>query len=184
MSDPSIIAEFDRRAEQRLAGDLGQRLAAVAADHAPSVAIVTCADARVVPEALFGLSPNEALVVRSAGNLARPGGGQFSTLLLAIGACEVGDVIVLGHSDCAAMRCLRDPDLRREQSELVAYLLDCDPGLDEALAAAPSLEVAAKRNVERQLRLIGEALAARGLDRVRVHGRYLDLARARLEALR
>lgn len=184
MTDTSLIAELDRRAEQRLAGPLGETLAAVAGDHAPRLAIVSCADARLVPEALFGLSPNEALVVRSAGNLASPGGGQFASLLLAIQVCGVADLIVLGHSDCAAMRCLRDPAFRRDQAELVEHLLGCDPELDEALVHADSVEAAAKINVRRQLRIIGDALASRGLTGVRVHGRYLDMARARLEALR
>jgi len=178
-----FVAELDRRAAERLSGALRGRLAACATGHAPRVAIVACADARVMPEAVFGLEPNEAVVVRSAGNLALPGGGQFSTLLLAITACAVRDVIVLGHSDCSAMGCLFDSELGSTQDELVEHMLRCDPALDAAVASSASVEILAQENVRHQLPILRTALAERGLGEVRVHGRYLDFAAGRVLAI-
>lgn len=77
-----------------------RREAAARAQH-PVAAVLTCADSRVAPELVFDQGLGDLYVVRVAGNVVSDevlGGLEF-----AVEALDVGLLLVLGHSLCAAV---------------------------------------------------------------------------------
>jgi carbonic anhydrase len=77
-----------------------QELAAVG-QH-PIACIVTCSDARVPPEILFDLSLGDLFVVRLAGNVVTP--EAAASVEYAVEHLRVPVVVVLGHTQCGAMK--------------------------------------------------------------------------------
>lgn len=67
----------------------------------PVAAILTCSDARVVPELLFGRKPGELFTVRLPGPILTPEVTAALEMGLGMG-CR--SVLVLGHTDCRAIR--------------------------------------------------------------------------------
>lgn len=70
----------------------------------PSAAIVSCADSRVTPEAIFDSSIGELFIVRTAGNVVDP--ANYNLLgSLEFGVMKLGArlIMILGHSGCGAV---------------------------------------------------------------------------------
>ncbi|MFE6684862.1 carbonic anhydrase [Streptomyces sp. NPDC057743] len=86
-----------------------------AARPAPRALFLTCSDSRVVPTLLTGTAPGELHELRTAAHVVpryRPDAQCpiAATLEFALGALRVPDVILCGHTDCAALSALRaDP---------------------------------------------------------------------------
>jgi len=84
-----------------------QRYKNEAAHHvkgqSPKIAILTCADSRVVPEFIFNVSIGELFVVRLAGNIAVDE-TVIASLEYAVEHLKVSHLIVLGHSYCGAVK--------------------------------------------------------------------------------
>jgi len=79
-------------------------LAKLAADgQAPGVAVLTCSDSRVVPEKVFDFSPGEAFVVRVPGNCVSDR-SVLGSIEYAVSHLKVRAVVVLGHTDCGAVK--------------------------------------------------------------------------------
>src|SRR5258706_11428441 len=87
-------------------GNLRARQAGKAAprrkDRSLSVAILTCADERVVPEALFDQPPGTFYSVRIAGNIYSPEAAGSLEVAVVRHGCPL--VLVLGHTGCSAGR--------------------------------------------------------------------------------
>ncbi len=71
--------------------------------HEPFIAILACSDARVDPAKVFSLSMGDAFVVRTAGNTASDP-CVIGSLEYAVRCLEVKALLVLGHSDCGAIK--------------------------------------------------------------------------------
>src|SRR5262245_12169721 len=89
-----------------------ETLSRLASTQAPDALLVCCADSRVAPDVFANVEPGDLLVVRNVGNLVpqhaeapadRAGASVPAAIELAIGSLHVHDVIVCGHSECAAM---------------------------------------------------------------------------------
>lgn len=124
-------------------------LSRLAETHEPFVAILTCSDARVDPVKVFNLSLGDAFVVRTAGNTVTDP-TVLGSLEYAVECLEVKAIVVLGHSDCGAVRAVygcRDPcSLDRALDEI-----ECAKSkLDESRARDPV--AVAESNVRMQLR--------------------------------
>ena len=67
----------------------------------PYVAIVTCSDSRVIPEAIFGAGIGDMFVIRSAGNTV----DRFvlDSLEYAVNHLGCNLVLVMGHTSCGAV---------------------------------------------------------------------------------
>jgi len=74
----------------------------VAAGQRPFAAVVGCSDSRVPPELIFDVGLGDLFVVRAAGNVLDEAG--LGSLEYAAGHLGVGIVVVLGHTDCGAVR--------------------------------------------------------------------------------
>ena len=78
-------------------------LATLAKGQQPFVAILTCSDSRVSPCKIFNLSLGEAFVVRVAGNCATDP-AVLGSLEYAVSHLKVKALLVMGHSDCGAVK--------------------------------------------------------------------------------
>jgi carbonic anhydrase len=76
-----------------------------AAAQFPFAAVVTCADSRVAPEILFDVGVGDIFVVRVAGNVISGSGVPVrGSIEFAAAELEVPLVLVLGHSQCGAVK--------------------------------------------------------------------------------
>jgi len=74
---------------------------ALAQGQRPWAALLSCADARVAPEWMFGVGSGELFQVRVAGNSVFNDG--IASLEFAVAALEVPLIVVMGHSSCGAV---------------------------------------------------------------------------------
>ncbi len=114
--------------------------------HAPQVAVLACADARVDPNRIFDAEPGALFVVRTAGNVATE--HALESLRFAAGL-GVEAVVVLGHTDCGAVK-----DALGERPALPSTARLIRENLKEAkdpTAAARAHAVATASRLERAL---------------------------------
>lgn len=112
------IAEFRRT---RPPGYV-ETFAKLALTQSADALLICCADSRVAPNVFASVEPGDLLVIRNIGNLVprfvepqgdRVGASVPAAIEMAIRSLHVRDVIVCGHSECAAMRAIhsgRRPD--------------------------------------------------------------------------
>jgi carbonic anhydrase len=74
----------------------------VASGQKPFAAVVGCSDSRVPPEIIFDVGLGDIFVVRAAGNVLDTAG--LGSLEYAAGHLGVKLVVVLGHTDCGAVK--------------------------------------------------------------------------------
>jgi len=83
--------------------------AALAEGQAPLAVIVGCADSRVAPELVFDLGVGDLFVVRVAGNIVSGAGATVKgSIEFAVGELGVRLIMVLGHSQCGAVKAAID----------------------------------------------------------------------------
>jgi len=68
----------------------------------PKLAVLTCADSRVVPELIFDKKIGEIFVVRVAGNVAMDS-SVISSLEYAVSHLDIDILLILGHTHCGAV---------------------------------------------------------------------------------
>ncbi|MFC5745442.1 carbonic anhydrase [Actinomadura rugatobispora] len=96
-----------RSFRDRMAAD-GRSLAPLADGQQPLALFITCSDSRVIPSLITGAAPGELFELRTAGgivpryDLARPS-GETATIEFAVQVLGVADIVVCGHSQCAAV---------------------------------------------------------------------------------
>jgi carbonic anhydrase len=90
-----------RRAEQAMA-------------QTPFAVILGCSDSRAPAEFIFDQGLGDLFVIRVAGNIAAP--SQVGSIEFAVERFGVQLVVVLGHSNCGAVRASLDHCFRPEQS--------------------------------------------------------------------
>src|SRR5580765_2877051 len=75
------------------------------AGQAPDAVIIGCADSRVPPEVLFDQGVGDLFVVRVAGNVVSGTGAVIKgSIEFAIAELNVPLIMVLGHSNCGAVK--------------------------------------------------------------------------------
>jgi carbonic anhydrase len=78
---------------------------ALAEGQKPPAAIVGCADSRVPPEVVFDQGVGDLFVVRVAGNIVSGAGPLVKgSIEFAVGVLGVRLIMVLGHSQCGAIK--------------------------------------------------------------------------------
>lgn len=80
----------------------------LAEGHDPSVMIITCSDARLVPALITGSRPGDLLELRTHGGTIprfdpEDPSGEASTIEFAVENLRITDIIVCGHSHCEAV---------------------------------------------------------------------------------
>lgn len=87
------------KVERRDYSPVGER---IASEQQPFAAILTCADSRVSPELIFDVERGNLFVSRIAGNGVDV--GTLGSTEYAVAVLGVKLVMVLGHSDCGAVK--------------------------------------------------------------------------------
>ena len=86
----------------------------LATGQKPLALFITCSDARVQPNLLTQTDPGDLFILRNAGNLIPPhgsaNGGEAATIEYATAVLGIEDIIVCGHSGCAAMQSMLNPE--------------------------------------------------------------------------
>lgn len=127
----------------------------------PETLLITCSDSRIAPELLMQAQPGDLFVLRNAGNLIPPygaaQGGEGATVEYAITALGVKHALVMGHSNCGAMKGLLDPESLADMPLVSEWLKHADATryvVDECyrdLEGVDLLNAAIKENVLVQL---------------------------------
>lgn len=137
----------------------------------PVAILLTCADSRVQPEALFQQSSGRLFVTQVAGGVA--GSSQIGTIEFGVEVFGVRLIVVLGHSLCGAVAAALDPDrtgsvhLQPVLDRIRAGLPPEEPlDLDAAIRANTRAACAA---LERDSELLREAIASGRVRVVRAH---------------
>ena len=82
--------------------------------QSPRALFITCSDSRVDPTLLTQSEPGELFILRNAGNMVPPygsmQGGSTATVEYAVSVLKVPNIIVCGHTDCAVMKALLNPE--------------------------------------------------------------------------
>jgi len=71
--------------------------------QSPQIAVLSCADSRVVPEYIFGADIGDLFVVRIAGNIAVDN-TVITSLEYAVENLPIRKLIILGHTQCGAVK--------------------------------------------------------------------------------
>ncbi|MEE7489923.1 carbonic anhydrase [Methylobacterium oryzae CBMB20] len=169
--------------------DFSAGRAARAAAQYPIACIVGCGDARVAPDFIFDQGPGDLFVVRVAGNFVTTDG--LASLEYGVSVLGAPLILVLGHSDCGAVKATID--VMKTGAALPGHLpalIDAiRPAVDlsEKARAQDPLAEAAAQNVRHSVRrleqagpIIAEAVTAQ---RVKVVGGFYDIATGRLALL-
>jgi carbonic anhydrase len=77
----------------------------------PDTLFIACSDSRVVPNLFASTNPGDLFVLRNIGNLIPPSpslqeNSAAAVMEFSIFSLNVSDIIVCGHSECAAMKAL------------------------------------------------------------------------------
>ena len=156
------------------------RIAAVAPSQAPFAAILGCADSRVPPELVFDQGFGDLFGVRVAGNVATP--EEMASLEFGVAALGAAFILVLGHTECGAVKAAMSPDVPPGQiSTLYQHIV---PGIP---ADTTDANVAIAGNAQHQLDVLrrGSPLLGQLLreGRVGMGSGVYDLATARVDIL-
>ena len=134
----------------------------------PAAAILTCVDERVVPELIFDCGAGTLYTVRLAGHVVTPEVVASLEISLELG-CPL--VLVLGHTDCSAVR------LEREHRGSPFAILQLVRWAIRSLPWGATLEDAIEENVRHAVSELRDRL------RVRVEGGIYGLATGRVRLL-
>lgn len=191
---PPQLAGGVERFKNGIAPLVRGQMAEMAADHQPHSMLLSCSDARILPNLILDGGPGDVLNVRNVGNLVPTGHGSLSVesaLEYALGPLAVTSIVVCGHSGCEAMHDLLSGDcdgavrewLHEGDASLTALreghpvaAAARDAGLEEADALS-AVNVAIQLERLQRHPLAGPRIAD---GTVTVVGLFLDLPTARL----
>lgn len=102
------IVEFRKNVQK----SYRESFAWLAAGQSPDALFIACSDSRVVPNTFASTNPGDLFVLRNVGNLIPPctdhasdnGTSEGVAIDFSNSILEVADIIVCGHSECAAMQ--------------------------------------------------------------------------------
>ena len=141
-------------------------------EHRPSVAVLSCSDARVPPSVVFDQPAGELFVVRIAGNTAST--TAIASLEYAVAHLGVGLIDVLGHTHCGAVGAAADGVCSGVLSPVVGPI--CELVRDHPEATRTELEAMNVARMVEGLKQAGGAITAEHLDgRLSIKGAVFDL---------
>lgn len=147
--------------------------------HAPTVAVLTCADARVSPARSFDLPAGALFVVRVAGATATT--EAVASLTYAVEALGVSTLVVLGHTECgavsAALQGVDDPAIESLVAPIRPALTD---DCADTACAVPAHVMATVASLTADPGPLGDAVRS---NRVTVHGAVIDITDGSLTRL-
>jgi carbonic anhydrase len=162
----------------------------LASGQNPIAAVLGCADSRVAPEILFDQGLGDIFTVRVAGNYAAGAGAAVNgSLEYGVAELNVPLVLVLGHSNCGAVKAaiahLHDDDLPADIKDLIAAI---KPAVTESKGTgdellANSIRTNVKRSMD-YLRTEDPILSERvKAGKLKIAGGVYDLATGKVTLL-
>ncbi len=163
----------------------------------PQVLFITCADSRIDPSLITHTVPGELFICRNIGNIipayGQMPGGVSAVVEYAVVGLKVSEIIVCGHSDCGAMKALKDPEAASlaAMPTVKAWLRNAEAALgvvratDPEAKGEPMLRALTEENVLLQLQhLRTHPGVAAGLStgKVRLHGWIYSIGDGRVDA--
>lgn len=109
----TVVIEGVRKFERACAGKLREFFERLEKGQTPHTLLITCADSRIDTTLITGKKPGEIFEVRNVGNVipsSGAGSAEEAAVEYAIDVLGVKNIVIMGHSDCGAMKAL----LRRE----------------------------------------------------------------------
>lgn len=152
----------------------------------PQVMVITCADSRILLDPLVNSEPGIVFAVRNVGNLV-PNDGQdhsvSAAIEYAIHELHVPDIIVMGHSECGAMKAALGPKLDGPIGGWLKYADDSvtrlnAEGCDEGV---PTHNCLSQKNVLTQVERV-RAMPSVRENETGVHAWWWDMAEARVQS--
>ncbi len=141
-------------------------------EHHPSVAVLSCSDARVPPSVVFDQPAGELFVVRIAGNTAST--TAIASLEYAVAHLGVGLIVVLGHTHCGAVGAAAEGVCSGVLSPVVGPI--CELVRDHPEATRTELEAMNVARTVEVLKQAGGSITAEHLDgRLSIKGAVFDL---------
>ncbi|MEA2664757.1 MAG: carbonic anhydrase [Candidatus Eremiobacteraeota bacterium] len=133
----------------------------------PRVLFITCSDSRVVPSLILAGDPGDVFECQIVGNIVPAYGDSFggvsATLEYAVTVLKVQAIIVCGHSDCGAMKVLRDPSGFKDLTAIALWLRHSDAATRIAREACAGL------SEDEALRLLTRENVIAQIDNMRTH---------------
>ena len=96
----------------------------------PRALFITCSDSRIDPCLITQTEPGELFILRNAGNLVPSYGtnigSTIATIEYAVGVLGVRNIIVCGHTDCAVVKAILEPEQVGDLPAVKAWLLQAE----------------------------------------------------------
>ncbi|MDO4622684.1 MAG: carbonic anhydrase [Eubacteriales bacterium] len=143
----------------------------------PYAIILTCSDARVVPDAIFSAGIGDLFVIRVAGNVIDD--HQLGSIEYAAGHLGSPIVVVLGHTHCGAV----DAAINHDPEGYIKFITD---EIKKAIGDETDDYKACVLNVKRSIEVIEHSLDIRHIEEeegLRVLGAMYDLETGKVEFL-
>jgi len=180
---------------QNMLAEYRAKFAKLAHGQSPDTLFIACCDSRVVPNVFASTDPGDLFVVRNIGNLVPPYVSAKAFDIETAAAVEfslnqvgVQNIIICGHSECAAMQAVLTGYNNPEMPCLNAWLEYGQPSYqlyqESPIQFAPNLSATnqlSQMNVIQQLEHLKTypALTQRLENKqVKIHGWWFDLATA------
>lgn len=105
----AVVVEGIRKFQRQATGKLKELFERLAKGQAPQILLVTCADSRIDTTLITGKKPGEIFEVRNVGNIipsSGAGSAEEAAVEYAVNVLGVKNIVIMGHSDCGAMKAL------------------------------------------------------------------------------
>lgn len=122
----------------------------------PFIAVLSCADSRVVPELIFDQGISDVFDVRVAGNIADPAG--IASLVYAVEVLGVDLITVMGHTNCGAVKAAIDVSTGKMPAGEFAPLTNAIMPAVELVQPTSNSGVALQETIDANARLQVEVL--------------------------
>lgn len=108
-----------------------EKYAHLALGQSPDTLFICCSDSRVAPNVFASTNPGDLFVIRNVGNMIPPCGcegvsnsdeSEAAAIEIALSSFQVKDIIVCGHSECAAMKALTEGREKQVAPNLRSWL--------------------------------------------------------------
>lgn len=162
---------------------------ALAMGQSPDTFVIACADSRLTPQAMTQSESGEMFLARNAGNFVPkyPDGmneGTAATLEYAILGLGVTNIVILGHSDCGAMKALKN-GASENLPHVKRWIVH---GNDALSAAGPDCDLLSLtlENIRSQINnlMTYDFVAARIKNKsLTLHGWYFDIGSGTVDAI-
>lgn len=159
-----------------------ERRMEIAGGQKPFAAVLACSDSRVPPEILFDQGLGDLFIVRTAGNAVDE--AALGSIEYAVAHLGVSLVVVLGHTDCGAVRAAVKGG--GAEGHMGSILEALRPAVEDARRLGGNIhDLAARRNVETAVAALrsSEPVLAPLEDRLDIVGCYYDLETGRIRVI-